>query len=90
MTELESLGAIYWGQTWLDALRESAGLDADALDTGASYALHDLELEVFIDKGRLEATAGSGRRLTYDVVVSIPVLPDEAWRKIFEDRKSVV
>jgi uncharacterized Zn finger protein len=83
MAELASLGSIYWGQTWLDALR-SSGLDPEALDAGASYARHDVDLEVFVDKGRVEATAATGRRLTYDVTVTIPTTTDEDWSRVLE------
>lgn len=83
MGELESLGAIYWSQAWLDALRD-AGLDADMLAQGETYAKHDWGLEIFIDKGRAEATAGTGRRLSYEVAVTLPVLEDDVWTQILQ------
>lgn len=84
MSELRSLGAIYWGQMWLDALRTNAGLDLEVLAQGESYARHDWGLEVFIDKGVVEATAGSGRRLEYDLQIRLPVLPDDLWDRLTE------
>ena len=83
MAELQSLGAIYWSQAWLEALR-SAGLDDDMLRQGETYARHDWGLETFIDKGTVEATAGSGRRLNYDVSIQLPVFSDEDWGLLLE------
>ncbi len=83
MAELQSLGAIYWSKAWLEALR-SAGLDDDMLRQGETYARHDWGLETFIDKGRVEATAGSGRRLNYDVAIRLPQFSDEEWARLFE------
>jgi uncharacterized Zn finger protein len=84
MSELHSLGAIYWGRVWLEALRSSAELDPGALDLGVSYARHDHDLEVFVDKGRAEATAGLGRRLPYEVSVTLPVASDEIWEQLID------
>lgn len=83
MAELQSLGAIYWSQAWLAALR-AAGLDEEMLNQGETYARHDWGLEPFIDKGLVEANAGSGRRLNYDVAVRLPALSDDQWAQILE------
>lgn len=84
MSELQSLGAIYWGQVWLDGLRDQAKLDSSLLSVGETYARHDWGLEVFVDKGRAEATASTGRRLQYDITIELPVLDDDQWDRLLQ------
>lgn len=66
--------AVAWGSRWLDLVEASPAFDEQALRRGADYASFDWQLDVEIEKGRASTLASSGKRMSYEAAVDVPVL----------------
>ncbi len=67
-----------WAALWHEALRQ-AGVTEDDLGAGAAYASNDDDLDVLVEPGRLEATAGLSRRVSFLVTIEAPPVPASEW-----------
>lgn len=75
-------GSTWWGKAWVEALEQRAGLDANRLPRGRTYARHDRVARLEMEPGRISALVRGSRVLPYKVTVGVRTFDDETWAKL--------
>ena len=72
----------WMSDAWLTALTERAGIGADRLDRGPTYADRSRLADVVIEPGSVSALVRQSRRLSYDAEVTVRPLSEEQWERV--------
>ena len=77
-----TFGHSWWGASWVDALEHRAGLEANRLPRGRTYARQGRVVRLDVEAGKITALVRGGRALPYRVTVSLPTYSDTEWARV--------
>lgn len=66
-----------WSHRWRNHLTDIGVIDQTTLRAGDAYRRNDDQLDVVVAPGRLASVAGAGRRISYEVNITVDLLPPD-------------
>jgi uncharacterized Zn finger protein len=79
--KVQSTGATWWGQRWIEALAVVLRGDAGRLARGRTYARAGRTHDLVIAGGKVTASVTGSRPTPYRVTIEVAQLPASAWAK---------
>lgn len=80
----QSRTSAVWGQKWLDALMLDPRYGESLLAIGERVARAHAEPDLSVVPGIAQVAVTAGPRRRYDVTITVPLLEDTTWAKLFD------